>query len=271
MRRNRIIIRDTDAQELREKGNQSFIEKNYPAAISYYTNAIKKSTKESILYSNRARCYYMIKDYINSLKDSEAAINLDNNNFKAHLLYIRNLGNLSKQSMNLTESELALKCCKSLYRTCSSLSESDYLSACRSLSKKLKALIHLKKREIRNYRVSRLRNYYKDIKNKRAITLIDKFLIETKGTALPDSLCCPITFEIFAQPVITECGNTYEANALVTHFSKMGIIDPITRNRINPHAIFKNSAILQVKDWFLSIEPWAKLSETIISSLDIEF
>jgi tetratricopeptide (TPR) repeat protein len=267
----RIIIRDSESQELKEKGNKAFLERDYPSAIVHYTAAIKKSPKESVLYSNRSRCYYMVKDYINSIKDSKISIDLDRYNIKAYLLYSRGLANISKQGMNYNETELALRCCKSAYQICKSTSQPEYISTCKSLSKKLKILIFLKKRENYNYQVSRLKSYYKGIiKHKRTLELFDKFLIEKKTKPVPENLCCPITLELFSTPIINETGSSYESNALVKHFSKMGYIDPITRRQIDPRIIIINNPIVLALKWYLKNEPWAKLSETVINSLDIE-
>ena len=270
--RKRRIIRDSDTEDMKEKGNKSFLDRNYQAAIIHYTSALKKSSNESILYSNRSRCHYMLKDYSNSIKDAKIAIDLDLYNIKAYLLYSRGLANLSKQGMNCQEAELALRCCNSALQVSISSSQPEYSAPCKSLKAKLKILIYLKNRENHNYQVSRLENYYKDVlKHKRGIELFGKFVVKKNYRTVPDVLCCPITFEIFSHPVITECGNTYECNALITHFTKMGVIDPIARRQINPHAIINNNSIAAAKKWFWKIEPWTKISETLITSLDIEF
>ena len=268
----RIIIRDSQSQELKEKGNKSFLDKDYSSAIKYYSLAIKSSPRESVLYSNRSRCYYMLKDYQNSIKDSKFAIDLDLYNIKAYLLYSRGLANISKQGMNYTEAELALKCCKSALKICESTMQPEFTSTSKSLAKRIKVLIFLKKRENYNYQISRLKNYYKDIiKHKKVMDLFDKLIVEQKTKPIPDVLCCPITFETFVNPVITESGNTYDQEALLTHFSRMGFIDPISRRGVNPHFIVRNNAVFLAKKWFLKQEPWAKVSETIINSLDLEF
>ncbi|OMJ95852.1 hypothetical protein SteCoe_571 [Stentor coeruleus] len=269
---NRIKIRDHSSQELREQGNQFFIQKQYENAIKCYTAAIKKTSTESILYSNRARCYYMIKDFDNVIKDASKAMLLDEKNLKAYLLYIRGLGNVSKFYMSMTHIEIALNTCLKLNQIAKETSQSEFNSACKSLKKKLKVIIFLKDRENYNYKVSRLRSYYKGIiKNKKVNEIFNKYLKEKTPKNIPDSLCCPITLDLFKKPVITSCGNTYEAEALITHFTRMGTVDPINRSPINPYEILKNESILSAKKWFIKAEPWVKISETAITSLDVEF
>lgn len=270
--RKRRIFRDSDTEDMREKGNKSFMERDYHTAIVHYTAALTKSSKESILYSNRSRCFYMLKDYSNSIKDSKIAIDLDVYNIKAYLLYTRGLANISKQGMNCQEAELALRCCKSAYQISLSTSQPEFTTVCKSLKRKLKVLLFLKQRENYNYQVSRLENYYKDLlRPKKVSELFAKYVAKKEISIIPDVVCCPITLGIYNDPVITECGNTYECSALVTHFSKNGVVDPIARRPINPHTILKNSAVFLAKKWFLKREPWAKISETLITSLDIDF
>ncbi|OMJ92559.1 hypothetical protein SteCoe_4696 [Stentor coeruleus] len=269
---NRIKIRDPSSQELKEQGNQFFMQKQYDDAIKCYTAAIKKTSTESILYSNRARCYYMIKDFDNVIKDASKAMFLDEKNLKAYLLYIRGLGNISKLYMSMTHVDIALKTCLKVNQIAKETSQLEFNSACKSLKKKLKVMIFLKNRENFNYKVSRLKSYYKGIiKNKKVNDMFNKYIQEKTQKNIPDTLCCPITLEMFKKPVITHCGNTYEAEALITHFTRMGAVDPINRSPINPYNIFKNDSILLAKKWFLKAEPWVKISETSITSLDIEF
>jgi hypothetical protein len=44
-----------EATELKEKGNKAFKEHDWPAAISFYTQAIEKNDKEPTYYTNRAQ------------------------------------------------------------------------------------------------------------------------------------------------------------------------------------------------------------------------
>lgn len=42
--------------KLKEKGNECFAKKDYKNAINYYSKAIVANSKESVYFSNRARC-----------------------------------------------------------------------------------------------------------------------------------------------------------------------------------------------------------------------
>ena len=53
-----------------------------------------------------------------------------------------------------------------------------------------------------------------------------------KPTAEPDNnLLCPITLTIMADPVVTECGMTYERSAITEHLTKNSF-DPTTRGAL---------------------------------------
>ena len=56
-RRERRQQDDKIANELKEKGNNSFRRKEYDEAIKYYDEAIKKVRDNAVLYTNRAQVW----------------------------------------------------------------------------------------------------------------------------------------------------------------------------------------------------------------------
>ena len=50
--------------------------------------------------------------------------------------------------------------------------------------------------------------------------------------AVPESLCCQITFDIMRDPVLTPAGHTYEREALEQHIQHNGPWDPVTRQAL---------------------------------------
>lgn len=42
------------------------------------------------------------------------------------------------------------------------------------------------------------------------------------STQVPSCLVCPLTMEVFRDPVVTRCGRTYERQALLEHLAKVG-------------------------------------------------
>lgn len=63
------------AVQLKEDGNTEFKNKQYEAAIAYYTAALQLK-EDPIYYSNRSACYAALEDHENVIKDTTAAIKL---------------------------------------------------------------------------------------------------------------------------------------------------------------------------------------------------
>lgn len=271
MSNKRKIIRDVDVEAIKDKGNACYLERDYKSAIIHYSAAIRICSNISILFSNRSRCYFMLKDYENSFKDAQQSINIDNNNLKAHLLQIRSLAYISKQSLNLEKIFKSLECCNVAFNLAKTLGLHEFIDACKSIKKKIKLMIFLKRVEKFNYEVSRVRNYYKNVvKNSRMQALLNKYLKEKPLKPISDNFICPITLALFVNPLITECGHSYDYDSLVSHFSKMGVSDPITRRGINPNRVFKNNALVKAVKWVHKSQPWTVYSETPMNSLEVE-
>ena len=135
----------------------------------------------------------------------------------------------------------------------------------------IKTLIFLKKSENFNYKVSRVNSYYKDIlKNEKHKKLFNKFVNEKPFVPVSDAFLCPISLEILSEPLITSYGNTYDSESLKSHFSKIGITDPITRQAVNPYQIYRNLNVIKAITWLKKTSPWTQFSETPMTSLDIE-
>jgi tetratricopeptide (TPR) repeat protein len=272
MSRIRKVFKDVeDAETLKAKGNTAFMAREYSNAIQYYSAAIRISPNTSVLFSNRARCYYLLKDFHNSLKDSKNSVELDENNLKAHLLFIRSLANVSRQSLDLANVIKALESCNSLYDRAVALKQEEYKPVCKAVKKKIKTLIFLKKSEMFNYKISRLKNHYKNsIKSEKYKKMFSKYLNEKPLLPISEAFFCPITLELFSDPLITCFGNTFDEESLKSHFSKMGVTDPITRQAVNPFQIFNNLAVRKAVKWLKKTSPWAVYSENPITSLDVE-
>jgi stress-induced-phosphoprotein 1 len=72
------------AEQEKNAGNKCFREGNIPKAIEHYTEAIKRSPRDPILYSNRAGAYSKLGEMPMALKDCDKAIELDPNYAKAY-------------------------------------------------------------------------------------------------------------------------------------------------------------------------------------------
>ncbi|CAF4486217.1 unnamed protein product, partial [Rotaria sp. Silwood2] len=66
-----------------------------------------------------------------------------------------------------------------------------------------------------------------------------------------DILKCPITCELFREPVTGQDGHTYERNAIITWLKKNGT-SPITREPMTIDSLRSNHTVKQLIDEFKS-------------------
>eukprot|EP01104_Vermistella_antarctica_P008444 TRINITY_DN2108_c1_g1_i1.p1 TRINITY_DN2108_c1_g1~~TRINITY_DN2108_c1_g1_i1.p1 ORF type:complete len:555 (-),score=195.52 TRINITY_DN2108_c1_g1_i1:1320-2984(-) len=72
------------AQEEKTKGNDAFRKGDYPTAVKHYSEAIKRSPEDPVMYSNRAAAYTKLMALPSGLKDCEKALELDPTFVKAY-------------------------------------------------------------------------------------------------------------------------------------------------------------------------------------------
>ena len=84
------------SEELKDKGNQLYVQKQYKEAIVAYTEAINQSPEIATYYTNRAAAYLMVLEYNNALNDCNKAISIDKNNAKAYFRSATALKGLGK-------------------------------------------------------------------------------------------------------------------------------------------------------------------------------
>ena len=70
------------AAKLKEAGNKAYGQKDFPKAITLYSQAIL-CKPEAVYYSNRAACYNALADWEKVVEDTTAAVNLDPEYVKA--------------------------------------------------------------------------------------------------------------------------------------------------------------------------------------------
>jgi DnaJ family protein C protein 7 len=106
-------------EQKKQKGNDEFRKKNYPAAISLYTEAITIDPTQDTLYNNRGLCYMNLNKHELSKQDFNKAIQLNPSNIKA----LRRLSAVHIAEGDVREAEVYLKRCVDLDSTDTALSD----------------------------------------------------------------------------------------------------------------------------------------------------
>lgn len=74
---------------------------------------------------------------------------------------------------------------------------------------------------------------------------------------VPGAFTCPLTMEVFRDPVTTPCGQTYERAALLEHLERVGAFDPVTRAKTAASDVRPNVAMRAAVAVYLEEHGWA--------------
>lgn len=74
---------------------------------------------------------------------------------------------------------------------------------------------------------------------------------------IPSCFTCPLTMDVFRDPVISPSGSSYEHSVLKAHLEKAGSFDPITRQPIEKSKLIRNLNLRIAAHLYLQEHPWA--------------
>ncbi|EFJ41795.1 hypothetical protein VOLCADRAFT_67840 [Volvox carteri f. nagariensis] len=72
----------------------------------------------------------------------------------------------------------------------------------------------------------------------------------------PSQFTCPLTMEIFRDPVVVPSGRSYERSALLEHLKKVGRFDPISRQPLSEEQLVPNVSLRAAIELYLEEHPW---------------
>ncbi|KAF6259432.1 hypothetical protein COO60DRAFT_1513300 [Scenedesmus sp. NREL 46B-D3] len=214
------------AESLKAEGNSLFSKGKYGAAADLYTEGITLDPSYAVLYVNRALCYKKSSRWEQVAKDAHTALGLSRDLMKAHYLLgvaQRELGcQLAEAISHLVQQQqqAAAGCGQSGGPKGSP--EQQQQAAMQQWEQLLQQAAHLDSR-----------------------------------TEVPAAFTCPLTMEVFREPVITPSGCSFERSALLEHLSKVGKFDPISRQPMDESDIIPNIGLRNATQQYLDEHPWA--------------
>lgn len=225
------------AEQLKLQGNCCFSNGDPTSALSYYSQAIviipqALNPCQSIYFSNRARVFYHLKRWEDTIKDCESAIQLTIQNVKAAILLARAKASLGREKGTLEMLKDAINQADFAKRRAKCEGNAEFVRYCKELGWKIKSfLLHQQQVNEENER-KRLLRYYTELLqcDSELVPMLISALQPVNYLDEPEeSILCPITLDVFHDPVCTCIGHTYEREPLQQAIRLHGYSDPITR------------------------------------------
>lgn len=249
------------AQALKEEGNTYFGKAKYGAAIEKYTEALTLCPDWSVLLVNRAMCQKKKEAWNLVLQDAEAAISIDSQLMKAHYL----LGLALRHTQRLQESIQHLKqALEGARQKDDNIKDEIWheLAQVQYLCWEQESAAALQKQQLLQGRMHHLLQQQRDHElAAQEVSDLDQVFESARHSLKAGepaaAFTCPLTMEVFRDPVMTPSGLSYERSALVEHLRKVGAFDPITREALTASQLIPNIALRNATLQYLEEHPWA--------------
>ncbi|KAL4466672.1 hypothetical protein ABPG72_016789 [Tetrahymena utriculariae] len=260
----------SQSQKFKELGNDAFLKNDYKSALQHYSSAIICDCQNSILFSNRARAYKYLFLFQEAYQDAQKAIELDNNNIKAHLISGQTLAQIGKSEKGIKNINKAIQDMTKALTLCAGQNKQVFEKDLSKYILRAKKLLYFKNIEIEQEKIKKEIDQLKTLLTQQSLN--QKYVYEIIQKAeecyqknakkvkneVPDHLCCPITMNLYEDPIITQYGFSYERQALLQHFKLNGDVDPIARKSVNRNIpLISNLSLKKVVSEYLQNEPWA--------------
>jgi len=226
------------AEALKKEGNFYFGKAKYGAAIEKYTEALTLCPGWSVLLVNRAMCQKKKEAWSLVQQDAEAALALDSKLLKAHYLLGMSLRHAEQLPQSVHHSRQALD----LARECNDnikdeiwheLAQVQYmhweqetatrLQAQQQLQERMQQLLQLQHHQQAAAQGAPADSHQDQMGERAALDQVFQAAKQSLTAGEPASaFTCPLTMEVFRDPVMAPSGLSYERSALLEHLRKVG-------------------------------------------------
>ena len=256
------------AEELRQQGNRAFGEARLHDAMEAYTAAVALQPSSSTLYSNRARCLFQLGDFEAALQDAQRAVEEDLTNIKAHFLLGTSLCEMAKKSKNVQQVDTALVRLRKAIGLCSSQNVRQLENALNIRVLRAQKLKWYLEKERYESELAEAEQSFRgrvaadttlsEEQRQQLLTDWSSLLnnrYEVKGV-IPSYLCCPLSGQLFSDPVLLSSGNSFERATAAVRLQG-SCCDPLTGDALATRAVAPNLNLRQAVAHFLAENPWA--------------
>ncbi|XP_025207521.1 E3 ubiquitin-protein ligase CHIP-like [Melanaphis sacchari] len=273
------ISNETD-ENLKEEGNRLFKNKQYEDAIRCFSLAILKNPEVPKYFTNRALCYFKIKNWDKMYRDCRRALEINPNIEKGYFY----------QGLSLIEMREYDEAIKKLLKAHTLIKEKKiiYGDEITSQLRKVYRLKQEKQNEERQNQQTTLLSYlqkllkddlirqFRDIQSTDDHMIEDLVIIQNKNDRfaadlkiifvmnddrlkkreLPKYLCGNIGYGILKNPVITPCGLSYDRKDIEEHLMNIGNFDPVSHQPLTVNQLIPNLALKEIVELFIKENEW---------------
>ncbi|KXZ46538.1 hypothetical protein GPECTOR_42g745 [Gonium pectorale] len=263
------------AEELKAEGNTLFSKGKYAAAIERYTEAITLCPEWAVLYVNRGMAARKRADWDRVEADAGAALALGpgvREAMKGHYLmglatgargdherstqHLRKALDAAREANDAIKDEIWRELATANYQHWQAESGARRASHA-ALRRQLAELLRQNGADLPPQPPAQHGVSAQPALPPEWSALFSQAAWQDVPSEAPSQFTCPLTMEIFRDPVTTPSGRSYERTALLEHLKKVGRFDPITRQQLTEEALVPNVSLRAAIEVYLEEHPWA--------------
>ncbi|KAG2427142.1 hypothetical protein HXX76_012652 [Chlamydomonas incerta] len=251
------------ADELKAEGNALFTKGKFAAAIEKYTEAVTLSPDWPVLYINRGMAARKKGDWERVEADASLALGLVGGSsesreaMKGHYLLGLAMGQRGQHERSKHHLKKALEAAREANDNIKDEIWRELAAANYSNWQMETAARKATNVALRRQLLELLGKQQDEPLPAEWESLFRAAAWKDSASEAPSQFTCPLTMEIFRDPVVAPSGRSYERSALQEHLKKVGKFDPITRQPIaGEEALVANVSLRAAIELFLEEHPW---------------